>query len=89
MGHVRSERSGGGALGRHSEQFFRVAQGLLLKRFDFPGKLPMGANFKAQVASVLSISPAIDRAWYRGAEDERDAYAVEDLVKAALRINIT
>jgi hypothetical protein len=136
---------------RHSEQFFRVAQGLLLKRFDFPGKLPQGSNLKAQVGSALNIPPAIvgqadsskggyslfatsaklphcttgsgpgwsnwdptvsdwlertyskskqrfaeqgqaapsgtaiDRAWYRGAEDERDAYAVEDLVKAALR----
>jgi hypothetical protein len=140
---------------RHSEQFFRVAQGLFLKRFDFPGKLPQGANLRMQVGSALNIPPtiasqadidkagynafaaspklphcttgsgpgwsnwdptvsdwlertyskskqrfaergqsapsgtAIDRAWYRGAEDERDAFAVEELVKAALKPMIT
>ena len=135
---------------RHSEQFYRVAQGLLLGRFEFPARLPPGGNLKAQIAPAMSIKAEIvqhadthknsylafaqtgrlphctagsgpgwtnwdptvsdwlertyskskqrfaeegqdaavgtakDRAWYRGAEDERDAYAIEDLVKRVL-----
>lgn len=135
---------------RHSEQFYRVAQGLLLGRFEFPGRLPPGGNLKTQIGPAMSIKAEIvhhadvnkgryqafaqtgrlphctvgsgpgwsnwdptvsdwlertyskskqtfaeegqgaavgtakDRAWYRGAEDERDAYAIEAMVKAVL-----
>jgi hypothetical protein len=136
---------------RHSEQFYRVIQGLLLGRFDFPVKLPAGPGLKTQIGLAMSVKAtivnqadvnknsyvgfaktarlphctagsgpgwdnwdptvsdwlertyskskqkfaeagqdaavgtAIDKAWYRGAEDERDAYAIEALVKAALK----
>ena len=137
---------------RHSEQFYRVAQGLLVGRHDFPRKLSSSGTLKAQIGPAMSIPATIvnhadankhtyaafaqsrrlphctagsgpdwsswdptvsdwldrtyskskqqfaeegqdaavgtakDRAWYRGAEDERDAYAIEALVKTALNL---
>lgn len=139
---------------RHAEQFYRVAQGLILGRFDFPDKLKsrgsdvvriangMGirtrivqhakahkntylafarspkmshctvgsgpgwshwdptvsdwlertyAKSKSSFASAgqdAAVGTAIDRAWYRGAEDERDAYAVEDALKRHLNASV-
>lgn len=140
---------------RHAEQFYRVAQGLLLGRLDFPERLGAGGSLAGRIAAGMGMksrivrhaemhkdgylafarSPkmshcttgsgpgwsnwdptvsdwlertyakskatfarkgqdadsgtAIDRAWYRGAEDERDAYAVEGALKRYLNSSIT